>query len=94
MVIIEIVNIIAAILSIVSCWYAWQIYEITKVKGLLIIFLAIVWGMLTRILIAADVVSGEYFTFDHSKTIVTGFWVLLPIGMWQLVKTLRKYWKG
>lgn len=80
-----ILNAIIAVMCIFACYFSWRIYNLTKAKSLLIIMVAIIWSTILRALVV--------FIHLDSTPWQIGFWAMMVIGLYSLLKVLRKYIK-
>jgi len=91
--ILDIVNIGAAVLSIATCVLVWKLYKLTNSHSILSLLFAVLWGASIRVGLAVSLFV-PFWTFTNTAAYIAGFWVLFPIGMYGLLRTLRKYYHG
>jgi TRAP-type C4-dicarboxylate transport system permease small subunit len=79
------------LLILVSCFFCiylkFKIWTLTQDRGMLLLGIALLYIALVRILITMDlpVLRG------YSSELVLPFWILFPIGLSLLYKSLKKY---
>jgi len=88
----EIIDVIVGILSIISTILAWEIYKLTNTRGMLLFALAITWGMIIRVGLSVSIFV-PWWEFTNSSAVISGFWVIFPIGMWEVLKLMKKFYK-
>jgi hypothetical protein len=80
------INIVIALLAIALCFIVWKIYKLTRAPSILIFLAAVCWAAVFRILVASIKIDATSW--------MLGYWVLSVIGMFALLRVLRKYIKG
>ena len=81
----SIANYLILVASAITILLSWLIYWVTRSKGVLLIFIAMILGFVNRILV---IVSGPW-----RPEIALIFWVLWAIGLWLLYQVMIKYTK-
>jgi hypothetical protein len=81
----DILNIVVTILAVITIILSWFIWRIVKTKSILCIFMAMCFGFVIRILV--------YFDTDALTRAIIAifFWSLWTMGLWYLLKLLKKY---
>lgn len=71
--------------SVATVFLSWQIYRITRAKSVLYIFMAMLIGVATRILII--------YNYPYTSILAAAFWLLWALGLFLLLRVLKKYIK-
>jgi len=80
------INVVIAILALITCYIVWRIYLLTKANSILLILFAMLWALVFRLLLASTVL-------ERATTWMLGFWILMPIGMYKLLRILKEFIK-
>jgi hypothetical protein len=80
-----IADIIILLAVLISGIIVWELYDLTKIKAVLTLFFAIIYLGIVRLLLL--------FMPIPSTELVLPFWILFPVGMYQLHRIVYKFYK-
>lgn len=87
----DIINIAIGVMGVYVCYVVLRIFLLTRARSVLILLAGVLWAVVLRLIIVGFAFKHEFF---NATVLMLGFWLPFTIGMYSLLRTLRKYIKN